>query len=214
LYIDGRWDDVLEMADRWIADARARQGHYLESAWRCFRSRVLVGRGDAAGALDESSVCLERARVAADPQVLIPALAFHMRVLWSTGQPGADSLALELVDLCRRASLSVAHDWFWDAAVALAGLGRLEELGAVAESVPTPTPWRESGLGLQREDPLAAAAIFHRMAARAFEAEAQLFAAKGGLDVDLSSVVEFFRAAGASAYLNEAESLTARSRSA
>jgi class 3 adenylate cyclase len=214
LYIDGRWDEVLKMADRWIADARARQGHYLESAWRCFRSRVLLGRGDAAGAHDESSFCLERARVAADPQVLIPALAFHMRVLWSTGQPGADSLALELVDLCRRASLRVAHDWFWDAAVALAGLGRLQELEAVAESVPTPTPWRESGVAAGREDPLAAAAILNGMAARVFEAEAQLLAAKKGLTEDLSAAIDFFREAGASAYLDEAESLTAKSRSA
>jgi hypothetical protein len=137
-----------------------------------------------------------------------------MRVLWSTGEPGADLLALELVDLCRRASLRVAHDWLWDAAVPLAGLGRLQELEAVAESAPTPTPWRESGLAIGRGDPLAAAAIFHGMAARAFEAEAQVLAAKDGLTDDLSAAIEFFREARAAAYLDEAESLTAKSRSA
>jgi hypothetical protein len=52
------------------------------------------------------------------------------------------------------------------------------------------------------------------MAARAFEAEAQLLAAKKGLTEDLSAAIDFFREAGASAYLDEAESLTAKSRSA
>jgi tetratricopeptide (TPR) repeat protein len=214
LYIEGRWDAVLELADRWIADAQAQQGHYLESAWRCYRARVLLGRGDAASAVGESATCLERARAAADPQVLIPALAFHMRVLWSTGEPGVDSLALELVDVCSRAHLNISHDWFWDLAVGLSALGRPDELEAVAESVPTPTPWREAGLALGRGDPLAAVAIFHQMGARAFEADALLVAAKEGLAADLSAAIEFFREAGASAYLDEAESLTAKSRSA
>jgi hypothetical protein len=52
------------------------------------------------------------------------------------------------------------------------------------------------------------------MGARAYEADAQLVAASEGLDVDLSSALEFFREAGASAYLDEAESLMAKSRSA
>jgi class 3 adenylate cyclase len=214
LYIDGQWDEVLEMADRWIADAQARQGHYLESQWRCFRARVLLGRGDTAGGVEESATCLELARVAADPQVLIPAFAFHMRTLWSTGEPGVDSLALELVELCSRVRLNISHDWFWDLAVALSALGRSDDLDAVAESVPTPTPWREAGLALGSGDPLAAIAIFHDMGARAYEADAALVAAKEGVDADLSPAVEFFREAGASAYLDEAEPLTAKSRSA
>jgi hypothetical protein len=52
------------------------------------------------------------------------------------------------------------------------------------------------------------------MGARAFEADALLVAAKEGLAADLSAAIEFFREAGASAYLDEAESLTAKSRSA
>ncbi len=214
LYVEGRWDDVLEMAERWIADARAQHGHYLESAWRCFRGRVLLARGDGAGAVDESATCLELARVAADPQVLIPALAFHSRVLWAMGSRGAESLALELVDVCRRAQLDISHDWFWDAAVVLVGLGRRSELEAVGESVPTPTRWRESGLALGRGDPLSAAAVFAEMGAKPFEAEARLLAARDGIDADLPSAVAFFRAVGASTYLDEAESLLARTRSA
>jgi class 3 adenylate cyclase/tetratricopeptide (TPR) repeat protein len=214
LYIEGRWDEMTDIADHWIADARAQGGHYLESTWRACRALVLRGRGDADGAVDESATCLKLSRGAADPQLLIPALAFHIRMLWSTREPGVDPLVVELVDLCSRVRLNISHDWFWDLAVALSALGRTDELEAVAESVPTPTPWRDGGLALGRGDPLAAVAIFHQMGARAFEAEAQLVAANEGLAADLSSAIEFFREAGASAYVDEAESLTAKSRSA
>jgi len=121
---------------------------------------------------------------------------------------------LELVDVCQRSPLEVAHDWFPEVAVALAGLERTQELEIVAESVPTATPWREGGLALGRGDPLAAAAIFGEMGARSFEAESHLFAAEEGLDADLPGAIAFFREAGASAYLSEAESLLARTRSA
>jgi class 3 adenylate cyclase len=214
LYIEGRWDEVLEVADGWIADAQRHQGHYLESAWRCYRARVLLGRGDTAAGVDESATCLERARGAADPQVLIPALAFQMRVLSFDDAPGLRPLAGELVDICSRTRLNISHDWFWDLAVALSALGSRDDLEAVAESVPTPTPWRDAGLALGRDDPVAAVSIFHRMGAKAFEADAQLLAAGEGLMDDLAAAIAFFRKAGASAYLNEAESLTAKSRSA
>jgi class 3 adenylate cyclase/tetratricopeptide (TPR) repeat protein len=214
LHLRGRWDDVLEMADRWIADARAQQGHYLESGWRMYRARVLFARGDRAEALDEGATGLELARVAADSQLLTPLLAFEIRVLWETGDGAAESLAQELVDVCRGAPLHVAADWLPEVAVALRGLGRVSDLEAVAETVPTPTPWREGGLALGRGDPLAAAAIFTEMGAKPFEAEARLLAAKEGLDADLPAAIEFFREVGASAYLDEAESLIAKSRSA
>jgi hypothetical protein len=61
---------------------------------------------------------------------------------------------------------------------------------------------------------LAAADIFSELGARPFEAEALLLAAKEGLDADLSAAIGFFREVGAAAYLAEAESLLASSRSA
>ena len=46
------------------------------------------------------------------------------------------------------------------------------------------------------------------------EAETILLAAKDGLDAELPKAIEFFREVGASAYLADAESLLAKSRSA
>jgi class 3 adenylate cyclase/tetratricopeptide (TPR) repeat protein len=213
LYVRGRWDDALELADRWIIESEARQGHYLEPVWRVYRGRVLLARGHREEALDEAAQGLKFARIAADAQLVVPTLAFHIRTLWEAGRD-VDKLARELVDICGRAPLNVAHDWFPEVAVAFAGLKRASDLEAVAASVTTPTPWRDAGLGFGRGDPLAAAEIFGELGARPFEAEALLLAAKEGLDADLSAAIGFFREVGAAAYLAEAESLLASSRSA
>jgi class 3 adenylate cyclase/tetratricopeptide (TPR) repeat protein len=213
LYLDGRWDDAVEVADRWIADAQARRGHYLEALWRWYRGRILLARGER-GVAEESATGLERARIAADPQLLVPALGFRIRVLSELGEPGAEELVVELADVCRRSPLSVANDAFPEMAVVLTRLGRTAELEAVVASVPTPTPWREGALAHARGDALAAAGIFQAMGARPFEAEARVLAAKAGLDADLPAAIAFFREVGASAYLAEAEALLATSRSA
>jgi class 3 adenylate cyclase len=213
-YMAGRWDDALELATRWIADAQAGPGHYLEPVWRFYRARIRLARGDRAGAVEDGSRSLASARSAADPQMVIPAIAYQSRLLWALDDDGAEDLALELVDVCRREPLAIAHDWFPEIAVVLTGLDRLSELEAVAKSVPTPTPWRDAGLALGRGDPLRAAALFRRIGARPLEAETLVLAAKNGLDADLGAAIEFFQEVGASADLAEAESLLARTRSA
>lgn len=214
LYMAGRWDEVIAMADRWIADATAKQGHYLEGYWHVYRGRVLLARGDRAGSMLEATAAVERGQVAADTQVLVPALAFQCRVAWELGLEGIVDVIDELVDACRRGPLHVAHEWFPELAVPFAALGRLEELQAVAESVPTSTPWRDAGLALGRGESLAAATIFAELGARSYEADARLLAAKDGLETDLPGAIAFFREVGASAYLAEAEALLATSRSA
>ena len=213
-YMAGRWDDAVAIADRWIADSETRQGHYLEPLWRWVRGRIALERGDTAGALEESAATVEFSRIAADSQLLTPALAFRCRVLWELEEPGAKDAAAELAELGRRAPLHIAHHWFPEVAIALADLGLAAELEAIAESVPTATPWREGGLALGRGDAPAAVSIFGQMDARPLEAEAQLLAAKEGLPADLPAATEFFREVRAVRWLREAEPLLARTRSA
>jgi len=214
LYMAGRWDEALEMCDRWIADAQARDGHYLESRWRNIRGRILLARGAEDAAVEESEIGLDRARAGGDAQLLAPLLAFRVRVLWELGGGGAEPLLDELVRVCQRSPLRIAHDWFPEVAVVLAGLERTADVEAVAETLPTPTPWRESGLALGRGDPLGAAEILGRIGARPLEAEARLSAGKAGLDADLPAAVEFFSSVSAIRYLREAEALLPTSRSA
>ncbi|MGH3064352.1 MAG: ATP-binding protein [Gaiellaceae bacterium] len=213
-YMAGRWDDAAAIADRWIADSESRQAHYLEPLWRWLRGKIVLERGDTASALAESAAALEVARTAGDSQLVTPTLAFRCRVLWEAEQGGAEAAAVELAELGRSAPLHIAHDWFPEVAVALADLDLRTELEAIADSVPTATPWRDAGLALGRGDAPAAAAIFSQMGARPLEAEAHLLAAKDGLRADLPAAIEFFREVGAVHWLREAEPLLARSRSA
>jgi hypothetical protein len=216
-YLDGEWDRVVEIADRWIADALKRDGHYLEPLWRWHRGRVRLARGDRPGALDDGATALEIGRIGRDPQLVVPSLAYYSRALWELGEAGAQALALELVERCSGladTALNIAHDWFPEVATVLAALGRQAELEALVGFTPTPTRWRDAGIALGRGDSLAAAEIFRSMGARPYEAEARLLAAREGLDADLELAVGFFREVGASAYLAEAESLLAKSRSA
>jgi class 3 adenylate cyclase/tetratricopeptide (TPR) repeat protein len=213
-YVRGRWDHAVEIADRWIADAREREGHYLEPLFRWYRGRIRLARGDHDGAREDAVTALDLGRVGRDPQLVIPSLAFQSRVLWELGEAGAEALALELVDRCQGLELNMAQDWFPEVAVVLGGLDRKAEVESVAEASSAPTLWRDAGLALGRGDPRAGAEVFDRMGARPFAAEARLLAAKRGLEDDLATAVAFFREVGASGYLADAEALVARSRSA
>ena len=209
-FVGGHWDRARETADRWIADSR----HYLEGFYRVYRGRIRLARGERAEARKDASAALEASRAARDPQLVIPSLAFYSRALIELGEEGAEPLTLELIELSEGLRLNIAHDWFPEVTSVLVALEKQDDLERLAQLVPTPTAWRDGGLALGRGDPAAAAEIFRRMGARPYEAEARLAAARQGLDADLPAAIGFFREVGASAFLAEAESLLAKSRSA
>jgi predicted ATPase/class 3 adenylate cyclase len=70
----GRWNDALAEADEFIAECEAGRPHYQETSLRESRSLARVARGDGEGAIADVERALAIARVAADPQVLNPAL--------------------------------------------------------------------------------------------------------------------------------------------
>jgi class 3 adenylate cyclase/tetratricopeptide (TPR) repeat protein len=213
-YVRGRWEEALEIAERQIAELESGTRHYLEPEWRIFRGRIRLARGDTAGALEDAETAVERARAAGDAQIMIPSLAAQARVLWSCRKREAEEVAVELADVCRRTPIGLVSDWFPEAGVAFVGLGLAKEIEAIADKLPTPSPWLEAGLALGREKPDAAAEIFAAMEALPYEAEARLLAARAGNDVGLDEAIAFFRGVGATAFLREAEALLSRSRSA
>jgi class 3 adenylate cyclase/tetratricopeptide (TPR) repeat protein len=206
-YSNGEWDEALELTDREIAELEAGTRHYLEPDWRIARARIRFARGDAAGAEEDTGTAIERARAAGDAQLLIPSLALHARLLSATGRPETESVALELVEVCRRTPPDLASDWFPEAAVALVALDRAGDVEALAETASTPTPWLDAGLAIGDRNPAAAARLFAEMGALPYEAEAWLLAAQEGADVHLDEPVAFFRKVGATHYLREAEAL-------
>ena len=61
----GRWDESLAIHDAEIARIEAGAPHYLETQHRQSRSRIRVGRGDLAGALEDTERAIEAGREAA-----------------------------------------------------------------------------------------------------------------------------------------------------
>jgi tetratricopeptide (TPR) repeat protein len=213
-YLAGRWDAAGATADRWIADSEKGTGHYLEPLFRWYRGRMRLARGDREGAFEDTSTALDVSRVARDPQLVIPSLAFHGRLVWELGETGAEELALEVVERSEGLKLNLAYDWFPEASIVLHAFGRRAELDRLAAETPVPTKWRDAGLALGRGDPLGAAEIFKDFAARPHEAESYVLAAREGMETELGEATNFFREVGASAFLAEAQSLAAETRSA
>jgi class 3 adenylate cyclase/tetratricopeptide (TPR) repeat protein len=213
-YANGSWDRALELADRQLAELEAGARHYLEPEWRIFRARIRFARGDLTGSAADAGAAVDFSRAAGDAQLLIPSLAVHARLLASFGGAEGESIATELVDTCRRAPPDIVSDWFPEASIALVALGRAQDVDAIAETAPTPTPWRDAGLALGHGDPGVATEIFAAMGALPYEAEARLRAARTGADAGLDDAVAFFRRVSATAFLREAEALLSESRSA
>ena len=95
----GRWNEAE-------ASARMRscrmQGRvipdYMATAALLIRALIRLARGDSAAALEDSDAVLGLARAAADPQVVIPSLAFHSHMLLATDhRADAGALLDELI---------------------------------------------------------------------------------------------------------------------
>ncbi len=214
LYVTGCWDAALEIIESLIAGLAGGEQHYLQTEWRLFRSKIRLARGDEGGAEEDAVIALQGGRLAGDAQAVVPALAWHARGLATRGHPEGDAVATELLSICRGIPLRVVDHWVTDAAVALSALGRSADFDGLVEILRVPTPWLNAGIALARGDYGGAAATFASIGAVASEAEARLLGARAGLYVDLAGAIEFFRTVDASAYLREAESLLATSRSA
>ena len=71
LYVDGLWDEALNAAEELIAEAE-NEPYAGEDIAREHRALIRHARGDAVGALDDIRRAVELARVARDPQALLP----------------------------------------------------------------------------------------------------------------------------------------------
>jgi hypothetical protein len=125
LYDLGRWDELLEVADRVLEQDQGRT--QVSLIVEPFRTRVLLLRGRLADA--ESMLSdLERLRAAGDPQVVIPALTTGAMIVAERGDsPGALALLRERIDLvdAQEGSFAISHT---EAARLLTGFGELDLL--------------------------------------------------------------------------------------
>ena len=124
LYYQGRWDEMVEQLDGYVAEA-AESGFWIEPPLRVLRGQIRLARGDLRGAQEDADRALERAEAAKDPQVVWPSLAFVARAVVGTDRGRAERLASELLSEWESHGLGIGGDcgWLPDLAVALVALG-------------------------------------------------------------------------------------------
>jgi class 3 adenylate cyclase len=218
-YWSGRWDEALALADELIAEEEGGL-RYLESAWRTVRGRIRLARGDLKGALDDSEKGFDLARLAKDPQVLEPALQFRARALVAAGDIEAANELLEEHAIIERAekvlpisALSV------DLPVVILATGRTNEFLEVVSRGAAPTAWISAAVALVKEEFSGAADLYAEIGSLPDEAYARLRAAgqlvpegrRTEADAELQKALAFWRSVGATAYVQEGETLLAES---
>ena len=219
LCLTGGWDEALEIHDAEIARIEAGAPHYLETQHRQSRSRIRLGRGDLAGALEDTERAVEAGREAKDPQALLPCLAERARTLFVAGQASeAERLVDEAIALNGG---EPSLDWAWwilPAAIVLSAAGRGEELLALGGE-DLPCGWAQAARRWASGDVAGAAERLRTMGARPDEAYARLVEAerlvsagrRAEAEPFLTRALELLREIGATSLLRDAERLLAPS---
>ena len=218
--MQGRWNEAEGQADAFLSNAGAGHSRYMATAALLIRSLIRFARGDSAAALEDSDAVLGLARAAADPQVLLPALAFHSHILLAT-DPRADAGAFldEVIERRQAFPSGLVSHWAIPFVVVLKALGRAQQFEEIARNATISTRWLEAGLAYASDAFSEAADTLGEIGSGPDEAFVRLRAAEALVEsgrraeanVQLELALAFYRSVGATAYIREAEALFAAS---
>ena len=212
-YREGSWDKALARGEELREEAVAADLHSVERLTLISRSLIELGRGDAAGADADSARLLALGRAAGDPQAMIPALATRAYVLTDAGRlEEARSVAEELQALA--ADTRLPFQGSSEFAVVARAIGVDAWLDGLARRSTWRTPWLEALEELLRGDADRAVERYAALSPKD-EAFARVEAAKAHLAAGrtdearahLERALAFYRQAGATRYITEAEAL-------
>lgn len=217
-YWRGHWDEAGRLADDVVAQAEAGFPTAFEHDARLVRSRIRLARDQAPAALEDSSRALELGRRAGYPDMIVPALALHARMLEATGgYEEARSLAEELLSFWpERFPTSY---WVADLAFALRGLERSERLLAAAKHARTSSRWLEAARAVALGEYARASEVYAAIGSLPDELLSRIGAAREALaagrpheaEVELSLALPAMGRIGAGRYVREGEALLAPS---
>jgi tetratricopeptide (TPR) repeat protein len=206
LYVLGRWDEALAIAEEQIAG----EPHYMQQVAFGMRADVRLARGDLVGAAEDATAALEGSRAIRDPQALEPALALAADVALRFGDESrANALLDELAAPTRAAGV-----WVVPAALVYRRAGRRPSWLDLDTGAPT-TPWREAGGAIVIGDLERALEIVTTTGARTYEAAIHLRLGQELVEVGdraraeehLDAALAFYRDVRATAFVREAEAL-------
>jgi predicted ATPase/class 3 adenylate cyclase len=209
----GRWDEALDAANDFIAEA-ARDPHYLESANLSTRALIAFARGDAASALRDTERAMELARAAGDPQALFPAFAKRATILLQAGEEDEGRKVAEEFFAKLESGERLAYPLHVQWVVALVALGGTERMIGVLNPLP-PSPWKDAAVAAANGDYVESIEINESHGAVESGAFLRLRAAERLIaagrrheaDVHLQKALAFYRSVAATRYVREAEAL-------
>ena len=218
-YRVGRWDEVLDGANAFIATL-GQEGHYQAASSHSFRALIGVARGEVDAARDAERM-LELARPVDDPQLRGPVLQVATVLSLLLGEEDrARELFDEALALIRDLpqlgwAVVELHSTAWVARK----FARADELLEVVKDDPLQSPWLLAARAIAEGELARAADIFGEMGAPTLEAFYRLRAAealvaagsRAEADEQLRPALAFFRGVGANRYVREGEALLAAS---
>ncbi len=148
-FLMGRWDEALDGADAFIAEAEA-SAHYLVTVCLRVRASVRMGRGNHIGALADAAPALEFARGAKHPANLLVALPFLARCMFETGRSGAADAAVTESLHAAAGNENILEPT--ETAIAMWGLGREGEYLDVAARITIPSKRWDVGRAIAEGD--------------------------------------------------------------
>jgi class 3 adenylate cyclase/tetratricopeptide (TPR) repeat protein len=213
-YWTGQWDELARLADGVIGRIESGSTTAIEMDALLLRSRIRAARDQRPEALDDSARAVELGRRAAYPEMLVPALALHARILEASGLP-ADAVA------CADELLSLWPDryptsyWLADVAFTLHSLECSGRLLDAAERARTASRWLEAATAVAEGRLERAAELYDAIGSRPDAAVARLHAArllaKAGMrqqaEAELSRALAVFRQLRASYFVRSGEAL-------
>ena len=211
-YWTGRWDDALAEIEELLEERRAVLASEFDA--RLVRGWICLGRGEAAGALEDAESVLSFAR-GGEPQFLLPALAFRARVLAASGRTSEAAEAVE--EALANWFEGLPSFWLTDLAVGAVFVGTAEAVLRTLRSRGAGTRWSEAAQAYAEGRLGDAASAYDAIGSRPDAAFVRLRAAEQALargdrpaaEALVTDVVDFYREAGATAYVREAEALLA-----
>lgn len=221
-YLLGRWDEALELGERFIAECEAGSPHYLHGRMLGDRAEIREARGDIEGALADFRRSLVLAREIGDPQALLPrlgstVLAFETHGLSDEARP----LAVELVELVpayvHEATLALSFAFL----ISRTALELEPDVRQALENAP-PAPWKELAFTCLDRDFVRAAEIWAAGGSPPMEARVHLRAAEELIDSGRTAEGEdqarralaFYRSVAAAYYIDRCETLLQEAKSA
>jgi tetratricopeptide (TPR) repeat protein len=213
-YWSGRWDELAQLADGVMERIEAGSETATEMDALLLRSRIRAGRDERLAALADSERAVDLGRRAGYPEMLVPALALHARILETSGRPAeAIACANELLSLWpERCPTSY---WLAEVAFTLHSLGCPARLLDATERARTTSGWLEAARAVGEGRLQRAAELYDAIGSRPDAAVARLHAARllaeAGMrrqaEAELGRALAVFRKLGASYYVRSGESL-------